>query len=151
MPGSAASSTWAQPQGAAPPSIVGVSTLEQLGHEKYLSLTTFRRSGEAVATAVWAVRDDHVLLVTTDGASGKVKRIRHTERVTLTPCDVRGRVADGASRTEARAAVVTEPAVLDRLQGLIKTKYGLVGRLFTLGSSLRRKGSPVGLRITLAD
>lgn len=138
-----------RPRGA--PSIVGVSTLEQLGGEKYLSLTTFRCSGEGVATAVWAVRDDHVLLVTTDGASGKVKRIRHTERVTLTPCDMRGRVADGAALTEARAAVVTDPAVLDRLEGLITTKYGLVGRLFALGATLRRRGSRVGLRITVAD
>ncbi|MEO6880836.1 MAG: PPOX class F420-dependent oxidoreductase [Mycobacteriaceae bacterium] len=128
-----------------------MSPLEQLGHEKYLSLTAFRRSGEAVATAVWAVRDDQVLLVTTDGASGKVKRIRHTERVTLTPCDMRGRVADGASHTEARATVITDPAVLDRLEGLIKTKYGLVGRLFALGGRLRRKGARVGLRITMTD
>lgn len=128
-----------------------MSTLEQLGHEKYLSLTTFRRSGEGVATAVWAVPEGRTLLVTTDGASGKVKRIRHTERVTLAPCDVRGRTADGASHLEARAAIVTDRAVLDRLPGLIKAKYGLVGRLFTLGSSLRRKGSTVGLRITPAD
>lgn len=128
-----------------------MSTLDQLGNEKYLSLTTFRRGGEGVATAVWAVRDDHVLLVTTDGASGKVKRIRHTERVTLTPCDMRGRVAEGASPTEARAAVVIDPAVLDRLESLITTKYGLVGRLFALGGRLRREGSRVGLRITVAD
>lgn len=128
-----------------------MSTLEQLGREKYLSLTTFRRSGEGVATAVWAVPDGQTLLVTTDGASGKVKRIRHTERVTLTPCDMRGRVAEGASPTEARAAVVTDPAVLHRLEGLITRKYGLVGRLFALGGRLRHTGARVGLHITLAD
>jgi len=54
------------------------SDLEQLSTEEFLLLTTFRRSGEAVGTPVWVVRDGSHLLVTTGQQTGKVKRIRHT-------------------------------------------------------------------------
>ena len=43
---------------------------------KYLSLTTFRADGTPVATPVWLVRDGDALLVMTDPASGKAKRLR---------------------------------------------------------------------------
>ena len=33
-----------------------MATLEQLGSEKYVLLTTFRKDGRAVATPVWVVR-----------------------------------------------------------------------------------------------
>lgn len=34
-----------------------IAALHALSEETYVSLTTFRRTGEAVATAVWIVRD----------------------------------------------------------------------------------------------
>jgi PPOX class probable F420-dependent enzyme len=58
----------------------------------YVSLTTFRRTGVPVSTPVWAAPDDDTLVVWTRTDSGKVKRLRHTSRVTLAPCDFRGRV-----------------------------------------------------------
>ena len=127
-----------------------MSTLEQLGGEKYVSLTTFRRSGAAVPTAVWAVHDGDALLVVTNAASGKVTRLRHTTRVTLTPCDVRGRTADDPEVTEAHAVVVEDPAELRRLQGLLNEKYGLAARLVALGGKLRPGSSTVEVRITPA-
>jgi PPOX class probable F420-dependent enzyme len=58
----------------------------------YVSLTTFRRTGVPVATPVWAAPDGDALIVWTRADSGKVKRLRHSSRVTVAPCDVRGRV-----------------------------------------------------------
>ena len=63
-----------------------------LPHSTYVSLTTFRRTGAPVATPVWAAPDCGSLVVWTRADSGKVKRLRHNSRVTVAPCDVRGRV-----------------------------------------------------------
>ena len=57
----------------------------------YVSLTTFRRTGVPVSTPVWAAPDGDTLVVWTRTDSGKVKRLRHTSRVTCAPCDFRGR------------------------------------------------------------
>ena len=45
-----------------------------LGREKFVSLTTFRRSGDAVSTPVWIAQDGDALVVTTTEQTGKVKR-----------------------------------------------------------------------------
>jgi PPOX class probable F420-dependent enzyme len=66
--------------------------MTRLPHSQYVSLTTFRRTGAPVATPVWAAPDGESLIVWTRADSGKVKRLRHTSRVTVAPCDVRGRV-----------------------------------------------------------
>ena len=53
---------------------------------QFMKLTSFRRSGAPVATTVWFAEDDGRLYVTTAVSSGKVKRLRHTPRVLVTPC-----------------------------------------------------------------
>jgi PPOX class probable F420-dependent enzyme len=67
------------------------------GH-KYLSLETFRKSGEGVRTPVWFAAAapeagegaGRTLYVYTIGNTGKVKRIRNNPRVRIAPCDMRG-------------------------------------------------------------
>lgn len=84
-----------------------------LPHSEYVSLTTFRRTGAPVPTPVWAAPDGDSLVVWTRAAAGKVKRLRHTSRVTVAPSDIRGRVlgpavdaeAELLPRAEARAAL----------------------------------------------
>jgi PPOX class probable F420-dependent enzyme len=58
----------------------------------YMSLTTFRRSGVPVPTPVWFADLDGAVVIVTALESGKIKRIRHTPRVTVAPCDARGDV-----------------------------------------------------------
>ena len=41
------------------------SAFAALGDEQFLSLTTFRKSGERVSTPVWIGRDGDALMVTT--------------------------------------------------------------------------------------
>ncbi|MBV8930621.1 MAG: PPOX class F420-dependent oxidoreductase [Mycobacteriaceae bacterium] len=52
-------------------------------NSKYLLLTTFTKDGRPKPTPIWAAPDDDRLLVITDRKSWKVKRIRHTPRVTI--------------------------------------------------------------------
>lgn len=123
------------------------STLEHLGQEQYLLVTTFRRDGTPVPTPVWAVRDGDALMVWTVGDSGKVKRIRRNGSITVAPCTVRGRPTGDA--VPARAELLG-PSGGAHVRELIKRKYGLRGRLF-VWASLRRRGADatVGIRITL--
>ncbi|AGZ38445.1 PPOX class F420-dependent oxidoreductase [Actinoplanes friuliensis] len=110
-------------------------TLEQLGSEKYVLLTTFRRDGRAVATPLWVVPDGTGVAFWTPADTGKVKRIRNSGRVTLAPCDVRGNVKGEAVEATAR---IGDGADRRRIGATLQRKYGLMGRLTMLGSRLRR-------------
>ena len=101
-------------------------TLETLAAAKNIRLTTFKNDGTPVPTPVWLVRDGDHLLVITSQSTGKVKRLRHTARVLVAPCDSRGRVKPGVTDVEATAEVVTDPAELTRLQGLVRARYGFM-------------------------
>jgi PPOX class probable F420-dependent enzyme len=81
-----------------------------LANAHFVALTTFRRSGEPVATPVWVARDGSELLVLTPKGSGKVKRLRADPRVELAPCSRFGAVAPGAVVARGTASVVEDAA-----------------------------------------
>ena len=100
--------------------------LAETAEQRFVSLTTFRRSGAPVATPVWIARDGDALVVSTIADSGKIKRLRRDPRVELRPCSRRGAVADDAPTVAARAEVVPpSPSSTDAL----RRKYGLPYRL----------------------
>lgn len=126
----------------------GPTLAERLADERYVALTTFRRSGEPVPTPVWFVpQPDGTLLVYTDGTSGKVKRLRRDPRCTVAPCDARGRAHGEALPAEGAVLEAEVDAVRQRLV----RRYGWQARAFLGLSGLRRRGRPgdeVGLRLT---
>ncbi|MGZ4599884.1 PPOX class F420-dependent oxidoreductase [Oryzihumus sp.] len=126
------------------------TTFAGLGDQRFVSLTTFRRSGVGVPTPVWVARDGDALVVTTPEGSGKVKRLRHDARVELRPCNRRGRVDAGARPVTGTAAIITDEATTGRLTDLIRSKYGLEFRLVMAVERLVRSGEArrVLLRIT---
>ena len=128
------------------------SAFAALGNEQFLSLTTFRRSGERVSTPMWVARDGDALVMFTPQASGKVKRLRNSPRVELRPCDRFGRVKDGVEPVAGMAEVLTDEDSRERATGIIRRKYGLgyrvvmgIERLIKFGQEKR-----VILRITRA-
>ncbi|MQA63092.1 MAG: PPOX class F420-dependent oxidoreductase [Actinophytocola sp.] len=124
--------------------------LDRLAREKYFMLTTFRKSGEAVSTPLWAVRDGGELFVWSERDSGKVKRIRNNARVEVTACDLRGRQTHGA--TVAGFARLLDDAETDQVRKLIGRKYGVVGFVSVVGSILRGgKKRTIGVAITLDE
>jgi PPOX class probable F420-dependent enzyme len=126
---------------------VTTSALDLLEPHKYVRLTTFRRDGTPVPTPVWQVRDGDRLLVITNAATGKAKRLRHTPRAMLAPCDQRGRVEPGTQDVAAKVELITDPAEVDRLIGLLKGKYGL---MYTVISWMNRlRGQPSNDRVEL--
>ncbi|MYV98972.1 PPOX class F420-dependent oxidoreductase [Streptomyces sp. SID3343] len=121
--------------------------LDRLSAGKYVLLTTFRRDGRAVGTAVWVVRDGDALGAWTARDSGKVKRLRNSGRVTVAQCDARGNARGAAV---AGHAELLDEAGTERYRGLIRRKFGVLGRLTLLGSRLRRgTGATIGIRIEL--
>jgi PPOX class probable F420-dependent enzyme len=104
-------------------------TLEQIGSEKYGSLTTFRKDGRGVATPVWVLPAGAGLAVWTVTDSWKVKRVRNNPRVTVAACDIRGNVRGEAVEGRARIA---DDAERDRFAGVLAKKYKLLGVFGTL-------------------
>jgi hypothetical protein len=101
-------------------------SLETLAAAKNIRLTTFKKDGTAVPTPVWLVRDgDHILAITSL-TTGKAKRLRHTSRVLVAPCDSRGRVKPGVTDVEATAELLTDLAEVERVSGLVKARYGFM-------------------------
>ena len=64
----------------------------QIQGQKYVRLTTFRRSGVGVATPVWFGEANGKLYVMSRSDSGKCKRLRNDPKVQLAACTMRGRV-----------------------------------------------------------
>lgn len=112
--------------------------LSRVAGAEYVLLTTYRKSGEPVGTPVWIAPDGGELLVTTGAASGKVKRLRHTPRVTLAPCDARGRVVAGAEPVEASAVVRDDEETRARLDRALERKYGVKYRMLRATRKLKR-------------
>jgi hypothetical protein len=126
--------------------------LSALAAEKFVSLTTFKKDGAAVATPMWIGRDGDHLFVWTPADSWKAKRVKNNPRVVLAPSARGGKVREGAHPVDGVAEVIIEPATVQRLAGVIRRKYGLMFSVVTfLERLLARKQKPrVILRIALS-
>lgn len=107
---------------------------------RFVSLTTYRKSGEPVSTPVWIGRDGDALIVTTPQGSGKVKRLRHDPRVELRPCSRRGHVEDGVEAVSGVAEILTDHTVVERLTNIFRAKYGFEYPLFMGIERLLKRG-----------
>jgi PPOX class probable F420-dependent enzyme len=116
--------------------------------QKYLSLETFKKSGEGVKTPVWFAAEptakldaaDAKLYVYTIGVSGKVKRIRNNRRVRIAPCDVKGNVQ--GDWVEARAEIVTGDEAEHGTQ-LLNKKYFPWKQILAFFAWFSRRGRTV--------
>lgn len=121
--------------------------LETLARGRYLSLTTFRRDGTPVATPVWLARQGDELVVFTAKSAGKAKRLRNSGRVLVAPCDMRGRLTGDAVEGTARLQDEAESAVTI---GLIRRRYGVLGRLLFWWEGRRSRNLPASPQIGIA-
>jgi len=109
--------------------------------EKYVSVSTFRKTGVAVATATWIVPlDGGRVGLLTSSASGKAKRLRNNPNVTLQPSDVRGKVKAGTMPMTGTVELVTSGPDFAVITSRMKAKYGLMVPIMRLVDSLRHLG-----------
>jgi len=129
-----------------------------ISDEKYVSSTTYRKSGASVSTPTWIVPLDAGRVgFWTSSASGKFKRLRNNPRITLQPSDGRGRVKAGTNPVEGTAELVRSGADFDAVQSKVRAKYGFMVGMSKFFNTLGHLGKgpfpygDVGVVITLSD
>jgi hypothetical protein len=114
--------------------------------KRFVSLATFRPSGEPVATPLWFGWSEQGIVVITPANAAKVKRIRRDPRVTVAPCRSQG--AATGSTAPGRARFLDDAAERAAAGRAIARRYPVPRRV--LDWSMRRRGhgeSPVYLEI----
>jgi uncharacterized protein len=99
-----------------------------LKNRKYINLTTFRKTGAAVATPLWFAEYQGVLYTQTFPTAGKLKRIKHTPRVTVALCTVNGKALGAEIEGEARIVTNEQENLL--AEAALARKYGLIRRIY---------------------
>ena len=98
------------------------ATFPDLRRKQCIALTTFRKTGQAVTTPVWFAISLGTIYVETHADAGKLKRLRHTARVTLAPCTYSGKVTGSLSAGNAR--ILTESEESTAASTALAKKYG---------------------------
>ncbi len=88
---------------------------------EFVLLTTFRKSGIGVPTAMWFAHEHGKLYMVTGRTTGKMKRIRNNGHILLAPCDLMGRVLGPQIEACARELPLVQYAYAD---ALLASKYG---------------------------
>lgn len=105
-----------------------VHGFEHLRGHRYAVLTTFRKDGSPVPTAVWFGLDTAgCVYFVTEANAYKVRRIRRADAVLLAPSDLRGRPVGPAAAGTARVLPAAEIA---RAERVIAANYGLIRPLY---------------------
>jgi hypothetical protein len=105
--------------------------------EKYISLATFRKNGQAVETPVWFAQQDENIYIFSSGDAGKVKRLKNSSRARIAPCTVSG-VIKGEWK-EATAHIIESAQEQDLAYRALLNKYRFQMRFLDFFSSLFRK------------
>ena len=111
------------------------NVMTQFEQQQFLNLETVRKSGVAVPTPVWFVKDGDVLYVRTPASSGKVKRVRNNQKVRVAVCD-RGGSLLGAWVNGV--ASLTDEREGDRINKQLTAKYGMFKKVMDFLASLKK-------------
>ena len=98
------------------------TAIDDLKDQKYFSLESYRKNGQAVCTPLWFVEFDGKFYFFTAADAFKVKRIKHNPKVRFAACNVRGKVkgqwCDGH-------AYIVEGDIAKKVHTLMRQKYWL--------------------------
>jgi PPOX class probable F420-dependent enzyme len=106
------------------------------GNTRYIALTTYRRDGRPVTTPVWAAPLNGNVYVVTARSTGKVRRLRATDRVRFAPSNMNGRRILGAWH-EGSGRVVEDEQRRGEALAALRRKYGWQMSLAILINRLR--------------
>lgn len=93
------------------------------GDTRYIALTTYRRDGRPVTAPVWAAPLDGNLYVVTARSTGKVRRLRATNRVRFAPSNMSGRRILGEWH-EGSGRLVDDEQRRGEALAALRRKYG---------------------------
>ena len=123
----------------------------QLGDERFVALTTFRKSGVGVSTPVWIAREGDALIVTTPSGTGKVKRLRNDPRVELRPSNRMGKVHPDAPVLCGNAAIIEDAGVVEQMGETFLAKYQLEYRVFLWIERLAKHGQAARYKLRITE
>ncbi len=113
----------------------GSNLFASLQKQRFIQLTTLRKSGAGVSTEVWFAEHAGKIYVMTLQEAGKLKRIRNNASVSMAACKYSGEVIGeqiaGVARILPKAEETEAHAALAR-------KYKPLFTLFQLGLRLRK-------------
>jgi hypothetical protein len=95
---------------------------QEISGQRYVSLATFRKNGNAVYTPVWFGEEGDKLYVMTSSKLGKYKRIRNYPQVKVAACTMRGKITGPEFAAKAR---ILPPEDGPRARKTINRKYWL--------------------------
>ena len=121
--------------------------LDRIGRGSHVSLTTFRRNGQAVPTPVGGLVQDGTLYVLTPPDTGKVKRIRNNPQVTIAPCNMKGTVPADAPEVRATARLL-DPVETARVQEMMRRRFFMYRLVHLLDRVLRRERRLVAIAVS---
>ena len=110
------------------------SSAQVLKSAKYVSLITFRKSGEPVRSPVWFAQfgeNPNSYGVITETNAGKVKRIRANSKIEIQVCDIKGGVEPDAQKFSGVAHLVIGAEAV-AVRKAISKRYGLTYKLFSI-------------------
>lgn len=123
---------------------ISTDKMAQFHDKKTISLETYRKNGKAVRTPVWYIEEGGELFIRTDSDTGKVKRVRNNLKVRVALSNMRGTIkgewVDGTAR-------FADNATVERMQELMRKKYGLMDRLTGLLGRGKSKSVVIAVRI----
>ena len=114
------------------------SSAQVLKSAKYVSLITFRKSGEPIRSPVWFAQfgeSPNSYGVITETNVGKVKRIRTNSKIEIQVCDIKGGVEPDAPKFSGVARLVTGDQAV-AVRKAISKRYGLTYKLFSIYHSV---------------
>ncbi len=118
---------------------------ELLGNKaKYISLGSRKRDGSVVRTPVWFVVEGQDLIVTTEGSSGKAKRMRNYPEIDLGTCDMRGRIHGELVTAAAKILPASENADSEKL---FAKKFKLMYKIMSMRDKKSSDKNPNAGRI----
>ena len=100
--------------------------IDSLESEKYISLETYRKNGDSVRTPVWFVIKEGQVLVVTRDQTGKIKRLRHTQKVRFASCTIKGKVT--GEWISGTATILDEEETKHAVK-LRDKKYGFMAKI----------------------
>ena len=103
-----------------------MTSIDSLNSQKYISLETYRKNKETVRTPVWFVISDGLIFVVTRDQTGKIKRLRHTQKVRIASCTIKGKITE--EWVNGTATILDEEKTKQAVKWRDK-KYGFMAKI----------------------
>ncbi len=102
---------------------------------RFITLTTYRKSGQPVPTPMWFVAEGQRVWLWTRVDSGKVRRLRNNAAVIIASSDAKGHLTGPVLRGRAQVLGAAVPVA----KRGFREKYGVVTTIWRAGSALARR------------